>query len=197
MVENSQFRAAARSQLRGDWLPTVGASLVYAVLINLASMVFFVGIFIVGGPLTLGFCGYFLRKARGEKAEIENLFEGFKTFGTSFLLYLMEMIFIFLWSLLLIIPGIIKSLSYSMAFFILRDNPGMGSMEALNASKKMMHGYKKKLFYLYLSFIGWALLGLLTLGIGYLWLIPYIYLSTANFYENLKGEAAGRTAEEQ
>jgi uncharacterized membrane protein len=191
MIENSQLRALARSQLKGDWLPAVGATLIYVVLANLASAVF-VGIFIVGGPLTLGFCGYFLRKARGEKAEIENIFEGFKTFGASFLLYLIEMIFILLWSLLLIIPGIIKSLSYSMAFFILRDNPGMSSMEALNASKKMMHGYKAKLFYLYLGFFGWALLGLLTLGIGFLWLTPYVSLSTANFYENLKGEAAGQ-----
>jgi uncharacterized membrane protein len=88
--------------------------------------------------------------------------------------------------LLLIVPGIVKSFSYSMSYFILRDNPGMGSSKAITASRNMMKGYKGKLFGLYLSFLGWAILCVLSLGIGYLWLVPYMMQTIANFYEELK-----------
>ncbi len=94
------------------------------------------------------------------------------------------------------IPGIVAALSYSQAFYILAENPGIGALEAIRISKRMMYGYKGKLFLLYLSFIGWAILSALTLGIGYLWLIPYVSTTLANFYEEVKrnyyGEAQGR-----
>ena len=186
MPRNSELRAAARSQLHGGWLLAVAVVFIYSILVGISSAVFGIGLIITGGPLTLGLCIYFLHKARGETADLENIFEGFKTFVPSLLLFVLEGILICLWSLLLIVPGIIKSLSYSMAFFILRDNPGMGAMDAITASRKMMNGYKGQLFCLYLSFIGWALLCLLTFGIGYLWLCPYMFLSMTNFYENLK-----------
>ena len=118
--------------------------------------------------------------------KLENLFDGFKQFGSSFLLWLLEWIFLTLWTCLLIVPGIVKSFSYSMAFYILPDNPGIGAAEAITRSRKMMDGYKIQLFKLYLSFIGWALLCCLSLGIGFLWLIPYIKLSEADFYRYLK-----------
>lgn len=186
MPENRELRAAARSQLKGGWLPAVGVVLVYSLLTGVSGSALCIPLIIVGGPLTLGLWIYFLHKARGEEAEIENLFEGFKTFGPSFLLYVLEAVFITLWSFLFVIPGLIKTLSYSMAFFILRDNPGMKALDAISASRKMMKGHKGRLFCLYLSFTGWALLALLTLGIGFLWLCPYAALSMANFYENLK-----------
>jgi uncharacterized membrane protein len=186
MLRNFELRAAARSQLRGSWLPAVGVVLVYTLLWGIASLAIGIGPLLVGGPLTLGLYGYFIHKVRGEAAEIENLFEGFKNFARSFLLFLLEVVFIFLWSLLLIIPGIIKGLSYSMALYILHDNPGMSSLDAISASRRMMKGCKGQLFCLYLSFIGWALLCLLTLGIGGFWLAPYVNLSVANFYESLK-----------
>jgi uncharacterized membrane protein len=88
--------------------------------------------------------------------------------------------------LLFIVPGIIKTLSYSMAFFILRDNPDIGASAALTASREMMNGYKGKLFWLYVSFIGWILLSALTCGIVLLWVKPYMTLTLANFYEDLK-----------
>jgi uncharacterized membrane protein len=77
-----------------------------------------------------------------------------------------------------------------MAFYILRDNPDIGAAEAITKSRQMMAGYKGKLFGLYLSFIGWMLLCFLSLGIGFLWLYPYISLSVANFYEDLKRNQA-------
>jgi uncharacterized membrane protein len=186
MQENSALRAAARSQLRGSWLPAVGVVFVYCVLIGVACMAVVIGALIIGGPLTLGYYGYFLRKARGEEVSFSVLFDGFDNFGKAFVLFLLQNIFICLWSMLLVVPGIIKSLSYSMSFFILRDNPGMNALDAITASRKMMNGYKGKLFLLLLSFIGWCLLCVVTLGIGYLWLSPYITLSVSNFYEDLK-----------
>jgi uncharacterized membrane protein len=195
MKENSLLRQAARAQLKGSWLPAVGVSLVYCVFSSVSCMLFGIG-FVIIGPLMLGYYGYFIRKIRGEPVSINNLFDGFASFGRSFLLFLLQNIFVFLWTMLFIIPGIVKGLGYSMAFFILRDNPSINALDAINASKKMMYGYKAKLFGLYLSFIGWGLLAVFTLGVGYLWLMPYMSLSLANFYEDLKqnGPAAAGTA---
>ena len=118
---------------------------------------------------------------------METLFDGFSDFARSLVASLLMCIFVFLWSLLLIIPGIIAALSYSMTYYILADNPDVTASEAINMSKRMMFGHKTELFWLYLSFIGWAILCLFTFGIGFLWLLPYIQTSTAIFYENIKG----------
>jgi uncharacterized membrane protein len=185
MKENNELRAIARQQLNGGWLAAVGMVLVY-ILIMSASGAVVIGPLIVGGPLTLGFIGYYMKKARGEPVKLENLFDGFKLLGTSLLLCLLKSIFLALWTCLFIIPGIVKWFSYSMAFYILRDNPDIGAVEAITRSRHMMVGYKGKLFRLYLSFIGWWLLSCFSCGIGFLWLYPYISLSVANFYEELK-----------
>ena len=185
MKENYELKAISRYQLRGCWLAAVGMLLVYGIIISLSSL-FVIGPLILGGPLALGFIGYYMKMTYGKAVKLEDLFDGFRQFGSSFLLYLLEGIFLALWTCLLIVPGIVKSFSYSMAFYILRDNPKIGAVEAITRSRKMMDGYKVKLFKLYLSFIGWGLLCCLSLGIGFLWLIPYISLSHANFYRYLK-----------
>jgi uncharacterized membrane protein len=185
MKENYELRAISRSQLDGGWLAAVGMLLIYTVIVGLSGLVV-IGPFVLIGPLTLGFRGYYLKISRGETVNLENLFDGFRQFGSSFLLWLLESVFLALWTCLLIIPGIVKCFSYSMAFYILRDNPEIGALGAISLSRKMMVGYKGKLFGLYISFIGWGLLCCLSFGIGFLWLIPYIDLSCANFYEDLK-----------
>jgi uncharacterized membrane protein len=91
-----------------------------------------------------------------------------------------------LWTLLLIVPGIVKGLAYSLTPFIVKDNPELSPNEAINLSIKMMKGHKFDLFYLYLSFIGWILLAMLTLGIGLLWVIPYMQTAMAAFYLDVK-----------
>jgi uncharacterized membrane protein len=189
MKDNAELRAMARAQLKGSWLAAVGMLLVYSIILGLSSCVV-VGPIVLGGPLFLGYTGYFLKKARSETVKLENLFDGFKQFGSSFLLYLLQSIFIILWSCLLVIPGIVKYFSYSMAFYIMKDNPAIGASEAITQSRKMMVGYKGKLFGLYLSFIGWGLLCCLSLGIGFLWLVPYISASKTNFYEELKSQTS-------
>ena len=157
---------------------------------------------ILCGALFLGFAGYCLKIIRGQEISIKNIFYGFKYFFPSFLLMFFSQLFTILWCLLLIIPGIIKGLGYSMVFFIMYDNPEIKPLGAIKRSSAMMTGYKWKLFKLLLGIIGQVILGLLLILIvgkiltklmfivvltGFTWLfIAYIGLSLANFYENLK-----------
>jgi uncharacterized membrane protein len=139
-------------------------------------------------PLSITVTWFFLSLVRFQGPKIPDVFTSiadskvyFKLIGTSLLMG----IFIALWSILLIIPGIIKSLSYSQTFFILRDHPEYTILQAITESRKRMNGLKWKYFLLNLSFIGWAILSVITLGIGLLWLSPYVSTSTATFYNEL------------
>ncbi len=101
--------------------------------------------------------------------------------------FLME-IKIMLWTFLFIIPGIIKAFAYALTPYLLVDCPDLSALQCIKLSNEMMKGHKFDLFYLYLSFIGWILLAILTLGIGMLWLIPYMQTSTASFYLDVKAQ---------
>ena len=136
--------------------------------------------------LLLGFCKVFLRLADGIVPQVADLFSSFSDFWSGFKVTFLTTLFAFLWSLLLIIPGYIKVFSYSMAYYILAENPGMPARECITRSKEMMNGHKMELFILSLSFIGWMLLGAVTLGIGYLWILPYMQMSMVNFYNRIK-----------
>lgn len=186
---NSSLRSSARDQLKGNWGIAVLLCLTFSIICGLPAYVPYFGVIIgivLSGPLTLGLSTCFLKFVRRESFIFENLFDGFKRFSSSVIAQLLTTIFILLWTLLFIIPGIIAYCSYSMVFYILSDNPNLSAMEALRKSKEMMMGFKWKLFCLHLSFIGWALLSIITLGIGFLWLTPYVYSSIATFYEDLK-----------
>ncbi|MDP4160470.1 MAG: DUF975 family protein [Bacillota bacterium] len=141
--------------------------------------------FILMGPVTLGVSGFFLKLIRNERPAIEDMFGGFKFFIQAFVLNFLITLFTILWSLLLIIPGIIAALRYSMSYYILKDNPNLTAFEALNQSKHLMVGFKFGLFRLYLSYIGWFLLGVITLGIAFIWVTPYFKTAKANFYQDL------------
>ncbi len=137
-------------------------------------------------PFSIAFYWFFLSLLRSEAPKISQLFAIYSDWKTSLKLIgvsIVVSIFVILWSLLLIIPGIIKSLSYSQTFFLLRDHPEFSITEAITESKQIMKGYKWKYFLLNLSFIGWGILSLFTLGIGLLWLIPYVSTSLAAFYD--------------
>lgn len=186
--DNVELRMDARKQLRGKWGIAILLCFVLFIVSGLSAIPY-IGVIInllLSGVLILGLVSCFMKIVREETFRIENLFDGFKNFGSAFLLQILIELFTFLWSILLLIPGVIARYRYYMAFYILNDNPEIGAMAALNASKKIMRGFKWKLFCLHLSFIGWGLLCILSLGIGFLWLIPYINASVANFYQNLK-----------
>lgn len=138
--------------------------------------------FLIGGTVKLGYCKYLLKLHDGQEGDIKDLFSEFHRFADGFVLYLLTSIYIILWSLLFIIPGIVAAYKYAMAPFILQENPGMKPNEAIAASKEMMDGHKMELFMLSLSFIGWIFLSVLTLGIGSLWLDPYMNAAYAAFY---------------
>lgn len=186
LQDNADLRENALEQLRGNWNGPLLTCLLYSIISGASSGAGGIVNLLIGGPMELGLVSYFLLLKRDKSAKMEDLFTGFREFESALILYIVRTVFIILWSLLFIVPGIVAALRYSMAFYILYDNPDLTGMEALNQSKEMMEGRKGKLFGLYLSFIGWAILCLFTLGIGYLWLIPYIKASEANFYEDLK-----------
>jgi len=142
------------------------------------------------GVLMYGQYNFHLNLARGTNPQVTDLFAGFsKRFKRLAWAYWRMMTFIFLWSLLFIIPGYVAWFSYSQMFYILKDHPELTAREAMERSKKMMRGYRWKLFCLYLRFFGWALLCIPTCYIGFLWLIPYIHVSTACFYDSVKSRA--------
>lgn len=136
-----------------------------------------------------------LRGSRTNIVPFKDAFRGFKSpyFGGVFGIAVLTAIFTFLWMLLLVIPGIIKAYSYSQSYFIYYDTiQATGEkprvLDTITASRRLMKGYKGKLFWLNLTFIGWHLLSILTLGIGYLWLHPYITATKAAFYNALPKE---------
>ena len=153
-------------------------------ILNLIGLV----LFILALPLTWGYQTLFLGAVRGGEATAKDMFEGYnkELFSRVLTTTLLYYVYVFLWSLLLFIPGYIKAYSYAMTPYILKDNPEMKNNAAIEESMRMMDGHKLELFLLDLSFIGWALLSLLTCGIGFLWLTPYMNMARVNFYEDLK-----------
>ncbi len=188
-TENKVLMAQARESLSGKWKLAIGTCLVYVLLtVGIAYIpgIGFIAQLIVAGPLTVGISIFSLSIARNQEPKFDQLFEGFQNFGVTLGTYLLMILFILLWMLLLIIPGIIASIAYSQVFYILAEDKNIGPMDALAKSKQMMQGNKWKYFCLGLRLIGLALLCVLTLGIGLLWLEPYANVSFAKFYDDLK-----------
>lgn len=202
MRTRTEQKAAALGKCRINWTPLVLATLVYVAICGVAGATAvaagLVAIFAIS-PLEVGLLNSFLAFDRDTNKTdiIESMFR--KGFAEDYLhkvlgMFLMDL-FVFLWTLLLIIPGIIKSLAYAMTPFILAENPEIAAYDAIKLSEKMMMGHKWDLFVLCLSFIGWFILACLTFGIGFLWLTPYVQLSLCEFYEDLKAEQVGKPLE--
>ncbi|WP_300728226.1 DUF975 family protein [uncultured Rikenella sp.] len=190
---NRDLRRSAQTALAGKWTPAVLTTLVYMLLAGACSYIPFLKFpasLLVMPVLGFGFQIIFLNLMRaGTEPQINAIFVGFNNYGKTLGTMLLMMLYTWLWSLLLVIPGIIKSYSYAMTPFILNDEPELGADEVICKSMAMMRGHKMKLFLLDLSFIGWGLLSVLTLGIGLLWLVPWMESARAAFYLDLKREA--------
>ncbi len=145
--------------------------------------------------VSVGYLSYALKIARRQPARMEHLGDGFYRFWTVAGIYILEGIFIFLWSLLLIIPGIVASYKYRLAYYLALDRPDLGPLQCISESKRLMNGYKSELFVLDLSFLGWYILGALTFGIVLVWKLPFIHVTYAFFYRQLsdQGSGSGRT----
>lgn len=189
MFNRVEAKLLAKQQIKGNILTLFLINLIAMAVTGACGAIPVVGwvaSFVIIPSIELGVIMIYLNMAKGEQPDIGRMFDGFQNVGPCVILYLLTNVFIFLWSLLFVIPGIIKGLSYSMGFYILAEHPEMSATEALNESKRIMVGHKGDLFVLYLSFIGWALLAIPTFGLIYIWLIPYMSMTTANFYNAIK-----------
>jgi len=195
LKSNKELRATARQYLRGNWGKPISAVIIYSFVTVLASIFFTVlkvgwlgdiFSFVISPPLIAGLLVFFLKLIRSEETSPKLVFSQFPRFDAFLLMYIIQVIFTILWTLLLIIPGIIAGFRYALSFFIMIDHPEMKGIDAIRRSKEMMYGYKWKYFLLHLSFIGWYLLCIPTLGIGLLWLTPYVFTTQASFYEDLR-----------
>ena len=218
MKTNQELKNSALAALKGNWAPAVLGAIFFIFasslitspgycanmaafgmplfdtispkLLKIFSNSSFLLNFFLLYPLTLGYSVAHKDLLQNGDAAVtrntlRNTFSDYVRNAVSmFLVYL----FTILWTLLFIVPGIIKGLAYSLTPFIVKDNPELSPNEAINLSMKMMKGHKFDLFYLYLSFIGWILLAMLTLGVGLFWVIPYLETTLAAFYQDVKND---------
>ena len=199
------IRRNVRAQLKGHWTNVVLCTLVMLIISGVCSAVSgasqdapLLGIvstaltLLIATPLGFGYSVALLRHMHGEPDDdlVTRPFMAFKDYGRYLGTSLLMVLYIFLWALLFIIPGIIKGYSYAMTPYIMDEHPELSADECIEASKKMMAGYKWKLFLLDLGFIGWLILCVLTLGILTLWVQPWMECSHVKFYDELKARLA-------
>ena len=222
MQLNSELRAQARERLEGKWGTFVLMTFLFYVIQALLQIPGSVGdlfkvlspenaltseslstlsvmLSLLALPLSWGLTVSLLRNHREESVDLENLFDGFRggRYTRVFCALFLVNLFTFLWALLLIIPGIMKAFSYALTPYILLDEPELTAKQAISRSCEIMQGRRWKLFCLYFSFIGWGILCLLTFGIGFLWLAPYMNASIAAFYEDARAEYEAENSIEQ
>lgn len=148
---------------------------------------------VIGGCIEMGQATFNLHLMRGQRAVFPDLFSQFHRLGAGIAMVILRSVFVWLWSLLFVIPGIIATYRYAMMPFLMAEFPDLGALDAMRESKRLMQGNKWRLFCLELSFLGWSFLCMFTLGIGMLWLLPYMASARTAFYL----EVTGRSHEQQ
>ena len=195
-MTRQQIKAMARAQLGNSifgntWLIAVVVILIQGALsysVNVIPGVGQIATILISGPMAYGVASMFIKQTRtGEPMNIPDIFNGFRDdFSNTFLIGLMTTLFTMLWSLLFVIPGIVKAYSYSMAMYIKNDNPDYDWRKCIDESQEMMSGHKADLFMLDLSFLGWMIVGTLCAGVGVFWVNAYMSAAHAQFYEDLR-----------
>ncbi len=184
----------ARAQIKGNLGVLFLCNIIPPVIIALCNYFGSIGVFagtIIQPAFNMSLVMIFLALSYGERPIVNDVFSGFNMFIKSLWLYFLMAAFTLLWSLLFIVPGIIKYLSYSMAPYILVENPSMDAMDAIAESRKLMQGQKMNFFLLELSFFGWAILTAITFGIAGIYVVPYMQAANANFYNAAKEAKRG------
>ena len=192
-MNRAELKAAAKNQIRGK----IGILFVITLIIGLISGAAttilslipggnLVASIIITPAFALSTVRVYLNVVQGNCPTAGDAFCGFDDFWSAFKVNFLVGLFTFLWSLLFVIPGIVKAISYSMSTYILAENKGKPALECINESKKMTEGHKMDLFVLGLSFIGWGLLCAITFGIASIWVLPYMQATYANVYNSLK-----------
>jgi len=179
MPDRATLKQMAKNQIKGK----IGALFVCGILMMVLSGITF-GLF--GPALGVGLCLVYINVTNGVTPSAGDVLKRGGTFGKALWLSIITAFFTMLWSYLLFVPGIIKGLSYSMAPYVMAEHPDWTARQCLNESKRLMKGEVGKLFVLQLSFIPWFFLGGLTFGIAYIYVLPYMAATTANFYNAIK-----------
>ena len=193
-MKRATLKSAAKRQIKGNLGILFLIMLLSGLIgggISVVPVVGGVAAMFVNAAFSLAMVSIYVNLTEGNRPKVGDLFSQFRNVISAFCTNFLAGLLVFLWSLLLIVPGIIKACAYSQALYILADDPALGSWEAIKRSKEMMQGHKMEYFLLCMSFYGWALLGAFTFGILYIWLIPYMQTTYANYYKSLKGEFVG------
>ena len=202
MGTNQEYKNRALASLEGNWGKGAIATLIFLLLTmgiswtvttpmgnNMVMSYSTQGILtLLFLPLGWGFVVYFLNLIRNENTDYERLFDGYKDFIRIFLAEFLVNLATGIGMILLIIPGIIIGSGLVMTGFILKDDKEISAVDAMKKSWEMTDGHKGALVWLFLSFLGWIILSMFTLGIGMLFLYPYMQTALANCYEDLKAE---------
>ena len=223
MMYAKDFRERARNALKGKWGVAVAVGFVatlltggvavsgtgsgaaegsgYLSFVNQDALVLLMTIMavssllalVIGGAVQLGWCRFHIDLITGKEVRFGDLFSQFHRLWAGFVMNLVTGLFVLLWSLLFVIPGIIAVYSYAMVPYLMAEFPELKVMDAIRESKRLMKGNKWRMFCMQMSFFGWALLATLSCGIGNLWLVPYMRSAEAVFYM----EVTGRIQHEQ
>lgn len=193
-MTRAELKARARAQLGGGifknaWMVALAACLLIALIQTAAGSVLpGIGMILVLGPLEYAKRYMFLKQARdGQPMQLGDMFRGFQDdFGGTLLIGFLTGLFTALWSLLFVIPGIVKYYAYSMAYYVKADHPDYNWKACVDESRRLMNGHKWEKFVQDLSFIGWTIVGSLCLGVGTLWVTPYVYATEAQFYDYIR-----------
>lgn len=196
-MNREELKAAAKSQIKGK------IGILFVITLIISSISGFAGLILSYIPLgglvasiiitpafTLSIIRVYLNVVNGNTPSAGDAFSGFDDFWSAFKVNFLVGLFTFLWSLLFIIPGIVKAYSYSMSTYILAENKGKPALECIRESMDMTDGHKMDLFELNVSFIGWILLCIITFGIAAIWVGPYMQATFVNAYNSLKPAVA-------
>ena len=189
-MTRAELKAMAKEQIKGNIGKLFVCFLIIFGIGFVCGLIPFIGSiasFIITPVFGLSLCMIYLKLTKKEEVGVGDIFSGFNYTGKALWLYILVAFFTFLWSLLFVIPGIIKKYAYSMSTYILADNPDLTARVALAKSKEMMNGHKWDLFVLQISFFWWYLLGCVTFGLAYIYVVPYMSATVANFYNSIKG----------
>lgn len=180
------IKLSAKQMLAGVWPLAIAVMVVNSLIEGAGSSIQGIGLVLVSGPLAMGVAGFYLKLARGEEPEFLDMFNGFRHYVNCFVAGLLEYIIVAVFCLLLVVPGIIKSLAYSQTYYILSDHPDMDGWSALKASEEMMKGHKEELFMIWLSFLPWVLACVFVVPIFYFG--PYYRAAMTEYYCRLSQE---------
>lgn len=199
MILRSELKQNAKDRLKNNWGLAIGIIIVCTLiscipnlLAEIDSESFAISVIIpiitlvITGPLTIGQCKFFINLANRSNPKFSDLWYGFNNMLRAIGVTLLVGVIVFIGSILFIIPGIILAFMYSQVYYIMAENPEMSIMNCLKESSRIMKGHKMDLFILELSFLGWGILMVITLGIAGLYVLPYYNATLTNFYLDIK-----------